>query len=62
MTRETFIETIANYYHISKDTKDGDWTGGCTIAGDDREYRWLTLSNILEALEYEFDEDDEDYD
>lgn len=62
MTRETFIKTIANYYHISDDPRDYDWNSGCTVYGDDGECRWMTFSNILEALEYEFDEEDEDYD
>lgn len=60
MTRETFIKAIADYYQISDDTRGYDWHSGCTVGGDDGEHRWMTFSNILEALEPYFD-DEEDY-
>lgn len=51
MLREEVIEAIANYYRITTDTDDYDWNSGCTVRGDDGEYRWMTFNNVLEAIE-----------
>ena len=51
MSKEEFIKAIAEYFCITEDTNDYDWNSGCTIYGDDGEHRWMTLSNIMDALE-----------
>lgn len=57
MTREELITALADYFHINEDTRSFEWQGGCTIPGEDGEYRWLTLVNVIEALEDYLDED-----
>ena len=51
MTKEELIEALAVYFQIDEDIDGYDWNSGCTICGNDGEYRWLTLSNVVEALE-----------
>lgn len=61
MTREELIDALASYYHI--ESNGSQFQGGCTILGKDGEYRWLTLENVVEALEDYCEEDDyDDYD
>ena len=47
--KEQIIKALAEYYAI--DENSCDWEMGATILGDDGEYRWLTLNNVVEALE-----------
>lgn len=49
--KNKIINAIADYYHINNDEYSYEWTAGCTICGDDHEYRWLTLGNVLEAID-----------
>lgn len=63
MTKTELIETLANYFNISDE--DGDvtstfaWQSGCSFG--DIDTPWLTLENVVDALEYLCDdEDDED--
>ena len=51
MTRDELIEAIAEYFHISDDLDSFEWVSGATIRGEDGEYRWMTLANIVEAVE-----------
>ncbi len=59
MTKSELIETLAEYFCITDDIRSYDWQSGCTICGDNGEYRWLTLANIVDALEWHL-EDEED--
>ena len=68
MPRHEVIEALANYFQI--DIPMGgdlsgsyDWCAGCTISGNDGEYRWLTLENVVDALDRAWLlSDDDDWD
>ena len=49
--KNEFIKALADYYHIEADVNSYDFNSGCTVYGDDHEYRWLTLSNVIDALD-----------
>ena len=66
MSRAEVINALADYFQVKPQKGDyfsGDWVCGCTILGDDGEYRWLTLENVIEALDraWLLDDDDDDY-
>ena len=49
--RNDIIKAIAEYYGIDADVNSYDWNAGCTICGNDGEYNWLTLRNVLKAID-----------
>lgn len=57
MSRDEIIEALATYYHISPNSPS--FLMGSTVLGSDGEYRWLTLNNVVEALEDLCEEDDD---
>lgn len=71
MTRTEMIEALATYFKIEPnenweyDFNSMDWQGGCyidTYHNGETEYVWLSLANVVEALEDYCDDDDDDYD
>ena len=63
MTRTELIETLGNYFHVSTNEDDvvtsWDWTSGCSMG--DIDTPWLTLANVVDALECLCDDEDDDY-
>ena len=65
MTRNECIEMLADYFGCDLDTDDDDnyiidtseWTSGCSFGSIDR--HWLTLHNVVRALQYGFDSEDD---
>lgn len=49
--RDEIIKALANHFHINTDINSYDWNSGCTICGNDGEYRWLTLREIVEVVD-----------
>lgn len=68
MSKSEVIEALADYFKLDVPSNidcDGDWISGATILGNDGEYRWMTLANIIEALDRAWlldDDDDDDWD
>ena len=66
MTRNECIEALADYFGYDLDTDDdgnyiidtSEWTSGCSFGSIDRP--WLTLANVVDALRYSFNDEDED--
>ena len=49
--KNDIIDAIADYYRIESDPNSYEWQAGATILGADGEYRWLTLSDVLSAID-----------
>lgn len=69
MTKTEMINALARYYKIEPnedgeyDFETTDWQGGCyidTYHDGETEYVWLSLANVVEALEDYCDENDDD--
>ena len=63
MSRTEVIEALADYFGVDvpKDIhRDYDWNSGCSMRGSSD--NWLTLANVVEALDnaWLLDSDDED--
>lgn len=73
MTRAEMIEALATYFKIEPnengeyDLNSYDWQCGGNIQtfhNGEAEYTWMSLANVVEALEdyCDYDDDDDDYD